>query len=112
MHDPTNIAVGQLAVSHGFLTREAAFHCLNQATQRGMTFAEVARQLGVLTDSKYAKLNWLSAQVSQPSAPPSYMAAPVAPSALNHSAVNSQAMGGLPEPGEWIGSYQIQRLLG
>lgn len=113
MHDPTNIAVGQLAVSHGFLTREAAFHCLNHATQRGMTFAEVARLLGALTDSKFQKLQWLSAQTSQaPSHVPSYVRPKAPPSVLDHSAVHSQTVGGLPEPGDWIGEYQIQRLLG
>lgn len=136
MHDPMNIAVGQLAVSHGFLSREAAFHCLNHATQRGMSFADVARQLGVLTDSKYQKLNWLSAQASQrsqqsqahshPPVTPTHVPAPSSgpasnppsgaplrvPSGSSRPSINSSSLGGLPEPGDWVGQYQILRLLG
>lgn len=136
MHDPMNIAVGQIAVSHGFLSREAAFHCLNHATQKGMNFADVARMLGVLTDSKYQKLNWLSAQASQrsqqsqalsrPPVNPTHVSvsAPIpasqapsgaplrVPSNSSRPSINSSTLGGLPEPGDWVGNYQILRLLG
>jgi hypothetical protein len=55
-HDPRNIEMGRLAMSWGWLSKDHALHCLNEATRHRCSLAEIGQYAALLTHAQSIKL--------------------------------------------------------